>query len=485
MSLRRRSLLGALIGAIVVMGMGLMVLGGLALALPGSGQTLAEGDRLDRAALRRAEAGTPLRVVKTGRTNADIQIFNQDFVLRPGQTVEDNVAVFRGDATIPEGARVEGDLSVFGGDVVIGGEVLGDVAVVGGDLLLRSTARVDGDVSVLGGEAVREPGAVVTGNFVGGFRADDGPAPQVENRVARAQGLSWLTRLLWRLVQAVLWTLLVAGLVILGSWLLPDALDRYVDVARSEPGLSLVLGLVLNLTGGILVGLLVITLCLAPLGLLLAGLLFLLNLVGWAVVVHWTGQAMLRTLATERTTYHPLVGVGLAAFLLTGMVALLWALFPFLGWLVGGIVAALGTGSVVLDLARSRGLLTSGDAGGPQGPGTAGEEPTPSSGLGPSAASQEAPEVSADAPRPTVPAGGTTANELPDAPDAMDDFTRIRGIGPAFARRLQEAGVRTYAQLAAMTPEEVAAVIGWPPARVVRDRILEQAAELAREQGAA
>ncbi len=477
--LRRRSLLGALIGAVVVMGMGLVVLGGWVSAVQGSGRAPALGER---ALSRPVEAGTALRVATIGRTNADIQIFNQNFVLRPGQTVQDDVAVFRGDATIPEGARLEGDLSVFGGDAVIGGEVLGNVAVVGGALRLQSTARVDGDVSVLGGEAIREPGAVVTGNFVGGFREDEGPVPQVENRVARAQGLSWLTRLLWRLVQAVLWTLLVAGLVVLGSWLLPDALDRYVAVARSEPGLSLVLGLVLNLTGGFLVGLLVITLCLAPLGLLLAGLLFLLNLVGWAVAVHWAAQPMHRTLTAGGTSYHPLVGVTLAAFLLTGLVALLWALFPLLGWLMGGMVAALGTGSVVLDLARGRGLLTPRTSREPQGPGATGSQPSPSVGPRPGEASQEAPQRAEEAPAPSTPAG-EEADTATEAPDVVDDFTRIRGIGPAFARRLQEAGVRSYAQLAAMTPEEVAAVIGWPPARVIRDRILEQAAELAREPG--
>ncbi len=35
-----------------------------------------------------------------------------------------------------------------------------------------------------------------------------------------------------------------------------------------------------------------------------------------------------------------------------------------------------------------------------------------------------------------------------------DDLTQIDGIGPTFARRLAEAGVTTFAQLAALSPEE-------------------------------
>ena len=36
-----------------------------------------------------------------------------------------------------------------------------------------------------------------------------------------------------------------------------------------------------------------------------------------------------------------------------------------------------------------------------------------------------------------------------------DDLTKISGIGPAFARRLHDAGVSTYAELAGLTAQEV------------------------------
>lgn len=36
-----------------------------------------------------------------------------------------------------------------------------------------------------------------------------------------------------------------------------------------------------------------------------------------------------------------------------------------------------------------------------------------------------------------------------------DDLTKISGIGPAFARRLNESGIFTYDQLAELSPEQV------------------------------
>ena len=39
-----------------------------------------------------------------------------------------------------------------------------------------------------------------------------------------------------------------------------------------------------------------------------------------------------------------------------------------------------------------------------------------------------------------------------------NDLTAISGVGPTFARRLNEAGVFTYAQLASLTPDEVVTI---------------------------
>ena len=49
-------------------------------------------------------------------------------------------------------------------------------------------------------------------------------------------------------------------------------------------------------------------------------------------------------------------------------------------------------------------------------------------------------------------------------PPADVDFTTIKGIGPTFARRLKEADIHTYADLAALTPQqvkEITAVADW------------------------
>jgi hypothetical protein len=67
-----------------------------------------------------------------------------------------------------------------------------------------------------------------------------------------------------------------------------------------------------------------------------------------------------------------------------------------------------------------------------------------------------------------------------------DDFALIKGIGPAFKTRLQHAGILTFAQLGASTPEEVAdAVTGLSAKRIAKENWIGQARKLTSERAPA
>lgn len=59
---------------------------------------------------------------------------------------------------------------------------------------------------------------------------------------------------------------------------------------------------------------------------------------------------------------------------------------------------------------------------------------------------------------------------------AYEDFTRIKGIGPVYQARLNDAGVYTFDQLAALTVEALSELAGAPASRVHRDDWIGQAA---------
>ena len=62
---------------------------------------------------------------------------------------------------------------------------------------------------------------------------------------------------------------------------------------------------------------------------------------------------------------------------------------------------------------------------------------------------------------------------------ASDQLTEIEGIGPAYERALNALGIRTFAQLAAQNPDDLAvrlSSVRITAARITRDQWIEQAA---------
>ena len=67
--------------------------------------------------------------------------------------------------------------------------------------------------------------------------------------------------------------------------------------------------------------------------------------------------------------------------------------------------------------------------------------------------------------------------------EEIDDFTRMKGVGPKFAQILVARGFTRFQQLANLTPDEIERLdseLGPFRGRIVRDRIVEQADYLAR-----
>jgi len=89
-------------------------------------------------------------------------------------------------------------------------------------------------------------------------------------------------------------------------------------------------------------------------------------------------------------------------------------------------------------------------------------------------AGKPAEEVIAVEKAPTPPAKETVT------PTAVDDLKGIKGIGPGMEKRLNEAGIYTYAQLASKTPAELREALGDVGWLAKVEEWIEKARELAR-----
>lgn len=83
--------------------------------------------------------------------------------------------------------------------------------------------------------------------------------------------------------------------------------------------------------------------------------------------------------------------------------------------------------------------------------------------------------------------GAPVHGSLPGSRGVGDDLQRMKGVGPKLASLLQARGLTRFEQIAALGPDEVSAIdaeLGAFKGRLTRDRVVEQAGFLAREDQA-
>lgn len=73
-------------------------------------------------------------------------------------------------------------------------------------------------------------------------------------------------------------------------------------------------------------------------------------------------------------------------------------------------------------------------------------------------------------------AAAKAAPKAAPAADAADDLTQLTGVGPAAAKKLNEAGITSFAQIAALSADDIAAI----DAIKVKPEWVEQAKDLAK-----
>ncbi len=487
--------------------------------------------------------GGDVELVAEAGVGGDISVIGGDADVRGASEVGGNVAVVGGDVDLRESARVGGNVSVVGGEmskdpnVHVGGGASWQAYTNGAggmnlsgetpaplaqfypprapeppEALAEVVESRDNEVQAQIAlhrqaelEAVAEAEALAEARQEAAMET----AAEARGRAASARR-PWLLVFFGKLLQAFLWTLLFTGLVLLVSWLLPKQVKAISKTAERETALSFATGAIGMLGSAGLTAILMITVCFALLALPLLALMAVVALCGWTVTCYWLGRRLDELVAVQGdVSWNPLISVGISSLAVTGITAFSWAIFPCLGFIAALLIGSTGTGAVIVHVARGSGRLPrrvreDAPPDGPAGPdpgaeagpagteeGTGGEESGADAGSADSldaAGPESAEQTAADLPEPgeaqslLATEDHGTADALPGDPavqDTADDFTRIGGIGTIYARRLVEAGVTRYSQLAAMDTDRIAMVIGCPAARVERERLREQAGALA------
>lgn len=367
-------------------------------------------------------------------------VFGQPVHVRSGETFRGDLVAFGSPITVDEGGTVVGDVVAFGGPIDVSGRVDGDVVALGGPVDLRETARIEGNVVLMGGPLNRQSGAVVNGEVTRGLRFGDFPNLRVPLSPTgpsftpggdfTSDGRSGVVDFFLALLGIAFRAAGLAAIALLLVIFIPQQTQRVKELTVSQPVVSIGVGFLTMLVAGLLLGVLVITICGIPVAVILGLALVVALVYGWIALGWMIGERLLAGLNTQRPL--PMVAAVVGVILITLLSAV-----PCFGWLVSLVGGAWGLGAVVLSRGGTR-----------EYPALPGGRPLPPAPPAPPSAGAARPEPSEEVISDEVAAEPAVRPEL-------DDLQVIRGIGPVYESLLREAGIRTYADLAASSPAEV------------------------------
>ncbi len=273
-------------------------------------------------------------------------VIGEDYTLKSGETIVGDLVVISGSATVEAGARVDGNVVVMGGSAAIGGRVNQNVTIMGGSVTLHSSAEVDGELAVLGGAIAREEGAQVKGGESQGL----GYSGNWDIPGTRADPFRGLDPLIWLFQTAFVamaFTVVLSVMALAIGALWPDQTTRVSAAIATAPAVSGLLGVLTLVAVPIVLALLALTICLAPVSLLGVVAYVAAMLFGWVAL----GLLLGNRLAAAFKWNLPTAGATLlGTFLITLVASPLWVLpgLNCLGIPLVLILACIGLGGVVL-----------------------------------------------------------------------------------------------------------------------------------------
>lgn len=439
--------------------------------------------------------------VRSGQTiEGDVVVYQGNVTVEKEGAIRGNLVVYSGNVQIKRGGVVSGNITALNGNVTIDGAVNGSVTAWSGNVRLGGDAVVDGDISVVSGELSQARGSVVRGNILRGpsINMDLLPLPglaalanmPLAPKPQPPSAMEVFLGLIARTLRALLWLGVAVGVAALLMVLRPAWVEQTRATLVARTPLSFAAGLLLNLFGLALIGILWITVCFRPPAALLGLVLTAVNLAGLAALGEELGRRVEKAVNLE---WGAPARTAVGASIPGALVAFFWLIggcLNFFAYLIAIIVGSLGVGAILVNVlklgeqATAHPLVPSAAPAAPATEAETSSTGTPAETTIAQSAATEPIEAAApaSATKELPPESISQVEGLPSAVE-VDDFTRINGIGPVFDRRLKEAGIFTFEELAQRSAEEIARIIRWPVRRVVHTRIIEQAKELAQKTG--
>lgn len=264
--------------------------------------------------------------------NQDQVVFNEEFIIRSGESYYGDIASFNGTIIIEEDGFLYGDLVSFGGSIEINGSVFGNLISYGTDFNDGYEKLVHGEIITLGAP-IRNLANV-----------EDEPLTLSVNRSLFQRIFEGFWHGFGEILGILLTGLIFSTVSVLLHMLIKDRFSVTLDTLKKEPVISFLVGIVLFIIVPILLLILMITILLIPVAFVALLIFILIIAVSISVLGQMIGKFLMDLLKVDWTEIVQ-TGIGTFAFSI-GLVFLMK--LPCIGWSLSLLIVSFALGAFVL-----------------------------------------------------------------------------------------------------------------------------------------
>ena len=267
-------------------------------------------------------------------------IFGDTYILKSHEKIDGNIVGFGTTLIIEKDALVMGDVSLVGSNLDVSGRIAGDLNVLAGTSFIKDTAIIAGNINQIFQTTNIAPKALVTGE-INTYSFPSAASGKAGSKVISL--LEWLHPGRVMALQAgQVFALVIVSL--LGIYLFKTPTSRITSAIRANAPAAWGAGLLTIITTPIVAVILIITICLSPVGLLLLIAFFISSLWGWVALSSILGMNIINWLKLDWS----IESATIIGALILGVLSSLLSFIPCIGFLLNLMITATGIGGVLL-----------------------------------------------------------------------------------------------------------------------------------------
>jgi len=262
------------------------------------------------------------------------------YILENHKKIDGNIAGIGTTLIIEDGATVLGDISLVGSNLEVVGRVAGDINVIAGTSSIRNSAIITGSINQVFHQLTIEPNALIGGE-INTYSFPTPAGGEIGENVINI--LEWLkpSRLIALQTGRVIAMGLLALLVI---FLFKNPTLRAGSAIIRNTAAAWGAGFISTIAAPFISVILILTICLSPIGILLL-VVFLISIAwGWVVLSAILGKKIINWLKLEWADEPATVTGAVVLGTLTALISII----PCIGFLINLMVSAIGLGGILL-----------------------------------------------------------------------------------------------------------------------------------------